>query len=212
MTDNGYLQMTINGLAGGQSFANLLYYAYEEGVEAPWTSALVGAFMTEWAEQYLTIWLAAMPEVYTLVSLVGRVVDTRGVVISDNAVEVPVAEVGLLLQTINGPFQTAIIRLPTVRAEAVGARAMKRSYLAFGPLGSTTMEEDGALVLGALGYLGDVADAISAQITVGVDVFVPIRVGRTAAPEDPAVGIVTDGIVDPFGSFRKSRKRRANGT
>lgn len=212
MSDTGYLQMSLVGSAGGQSFVNILYYGSEDGTEVVWTDSLISAFLTEWGETHLTTWLSAMPEVYTLDRFVGRVVDTRGTVISDIAVEVPVAEPGLLLQTINGPFQTAIIRLPTVRAVAMGARAMKRSYIAFGPLGSTTMDVAGELTLLVKGYIGDVAEAISQTLVVGVDEFYPVRIGRTVAPADPAIGIITAGAVDPFGSFRKSRKRRANGS
>lgn len=212
MADTGYLQMTIAGSAGGQAINNVLFYGQEDGTEAVWTDSLLLAFLTEWGENFLDTWLDAMPDDYTLQSLVARVVDTRGVVLSDNAVSLAVALPGTRVQDINGPFQCAIIRLPTVRAVAMGARAMKRSYIAFGPLGNTTLTADGALVLVAANYIGAVAAALGTILTVGTEDYYPVRIGRTVAPAVPAIGIVTTPAVDPYGSFRKSRKRRANGS
>jgi hypothetical protein len=212
MSDDGYLQLTVNGSAGGQAFANVFYYGIDDGGPLNWTDALVAAALAEWGETVVGAWLLAMPDDYTLLNLEGRVVSERATVLSDNAVVLAVNEPGELVQAINGPFQTAIISFTTVRAEAYGYRSLKRSYIAFGPLGSTTMESTGALVLVALNYLGDVADLLATPLVVGLETLAPVRIARTVAPATPGVSLVTGASVAPFGSFRKSRKRRASGT
>lgn len=204
--------MSLLGTAGGQAIANVLYYGDENGSPFPWDAIVIGALFNEWLETHLDAWLDAHHTGYSLTTLVGRAVNERGVVISDNAVELAVNQPGTIVQSINGPFQTAIIRLPTVRNEAEGARGMKRSYLAVGPLINNALTETGELTLGTLAYMQAVADAVSAPIDSGLYLHAPVRIGRTVAPAQPAIGLVIDGIVDPFGSFRKSRKRRANGT
>lgn len=211
MADLGYLQLTLVGTAAGQAILNILYYGNDVGESVEWTTPLIAGFLTEWGETHVNDFLDHMPDAYTLSLLSGRVVDSRGAVISDNAVELSVAQAGAFATTINGPFQVAILPIQTVRVESEGTRALKRSYLAIGPLWNTALEETGALTIGATVDMNAIADIVEAPLTVGVQEFAPVRVGRTVAPATPAVGLVTGVSVDPFSSFRKSRKRRANG-
>lgn len=212
MADNGYAQLSLLGTAGGQAIANVLYYGDDAGDILSWTTAMINDLFSEWAEGCLAEWLAAHPTGYTLNTIVARIVNERGVVVSDNAVELAVGDPGTIAQTFNGPAQVAIIRLPTVRNETIFARALKRSYLAIGPLINNALTESGALTIGTLAYMQALADVISTPLGGAVQDYHPVRVGRTLAPAQPAVGRVVDGIVDPFGSFRKSRKPRANGS
>lgn len=212
MADLGYAQLTLLGSAGGQAIANILYYGDDAGDPFPWDAITLGDLMTEWGEGLMDAWLDAHSTGYTLNTMIGRAVDTHGVVISDNAVELAVGEPGTIVQTFNGPSQVAIIRLPTVRNNAIGSRALKRSYLAIGPLINNALTETGALTIGTLAYMQTLADGLSAHINGAIYEYAPVRVGRTAPTDTPAVGIVVDGIVDPMGSFRTSRKPRANGS
>jgi hypothetical protein len=212
MPYSGYVQLSLDGSYAGQSVVNLLYYGNDAGETIGSIDGFfLSAFGAEWAEAYAAEWASRMVEGYSLDSLSIRAVNAQGVVISDVTQVITVGEDGAAGAGTDGAFVTTIISFSTERVESEGTRALKRSYLAVGPVASGYVDNDGALSLAGVSNYAALLPVVTGPVSVGFIECNPVRIGRTVAPETPAVGLVLGAALRPYVSTRKSRKRRPSG-
>lgn len=209
---DGYAKLVLRGTASGQEIRNILYYGTEDGDVMPWSPALAGQIAAVWAEDIEAEWVLQLPTTYTLEDIYVEWVDQHGAVVSDYPVVLPINTPGGEAAVMDGPYQCAIIAFRNAASQATSpaARNLKRSYIAYGPLVSTFIENDGSVNTGTLA-LDTLLGLLDSPIVVGFDNLVPMRVGRTLTTEAPAVGMVVDAYLRPFASVRRSRKVRPSG-
>lgn len=209
---NGYIQLILGGRAGGQNINNILYYGDDAGNAFTMNDALLAAFVAQWEDQFATDWCSVMADTYTLATLTAYAVDVRGLVVSDNPAQSAPALAGAVSGLCSSPAVTAILSIKTSSIPSEGSRSLRRSYLALGPVPEVHVDTNGALTATALTEYAEIA-ALVATFCGGVaGDFQPVRLGRTEAPAAPAIGSILSVNVQPFVSFRKSRKFRPSGT
>lgn len=118
---------------------------------------------------------------------------------------------------LSGPYQTATLTfgmgslLISSTPSALG-RAFKRSYLAFGPLLESDIDNTGALVSGTLDLLEDLGEDLATAVEADGEVMAPIRVRLETVGAWQCVTqwrhVVSCGP-RAFSGTRKSRYRRA---
>lgn len=208
----GYVQLILGGRAGGQNVNNILYYGDDAAEPFTINDAGLAAFVAEWEDEFAADWLSKMADTYTLATLTAYVVDVHGSVISDNPAQSAPAAPGTDAGACSSPAVTAILSFQTSSIGAIGSRSLRRSYLALGPVPEVHVDTNGALTATALANYATLAALVSSTFNGAVDQYEPVRLGRTAALAQPAVGTIVSATVQPFVSFRKSRKFRPSGT
>jgi len=211
---DAYIKCAVEGVAEGQTIVSILYAGNESG--EPLTGGaepdVLEAYAAAWAEQNADLWVAMLPDTFTLTQLRMSGVDDRLVVVSDNEVVFPVGVPGARDDASDGVDLVAIIRLPNIRVDGLGTRNVKRSYVAYGPIGSEFINNDKSFTLGSVTFLDAVLPIFSEPVVVGLQEAWPVRIARTVDPAQPGVGKVQSPFYDPIASSRKSRRPNPRGT
>lgn len=206
-----FYKAVFSGSYQGQAIVNVLYYGSDGGVGfSAWSPTEAAQLGSELELLVVPEYLPSLPSTYTLAEIVVSAVDERGVTVSDYEVSVPINEPGGSAVNSEGQAQVAIIAFQTTKAPE-GDRNVKRSYLAYGPLHDSSQASDGALESAYAAGLADLLIILFTNLSSLTGDFVPMRVGRTVAPNPVALGKVSGITLRPYASFRKSRKRRPTG-
>lgn len=206
-----YYKAVLSGTYQGQNIVNVLFFSDVGGVPFSAWSATTAAQLADAIEAVIAPeYVLNLPSTYNLDLITVTAINDRGITVSDYEVSVSPGLPGGAVVNSEGQAQVAIIAYQTTTAPGAG-RNVKRSYLAYGPLHDSSQSSDGTLdgtyVVGLVTLLEALLDPLG---SAGPD-FYPIRVGRTVDPAPTAVGRVTQVVVRPFASFRKSRKTRPTG-
>lgn len=209
----GYIvKVVINGSAFGQNINNILYYAQADGQSFPaYPSAEIADLADTLSADLVVDWCAALPDEYTLHNFALSTVDERGVTNSPYDVIETVEALGVQGGAGVGAMLCAIIPFQTL-ATASADLNLKRSYLAFGPLPETFVDDDQSITAAAATLIADILLILGTNRSGSVSDYAPVRVGRTVAPAPTRVGIVNGISLRPYASIRKSRMVNPRGT
>lgn len=209
----GFINVDVVGVAGGQQIVNKLYYGNDVGESFLFNDAFMASFGAAWSATFLEDWLGEQTTRYTLSQLEVRAVDARGNVISENAAEIGINAAGDIDNAIPGAGLAAILSIKTTSVSSEESRSLKRSYLAWGPVPSVFITDPtGELTNTAKTAYATIAALIGTSLLISAIEYVPVRVGRTVAPATVAVGTIVSVTVKPFVQPRKSRFPRTDGT
>jgi len=206
------VKMRLNGSAGGQEIDSLLYYTSENGIPINPTPTQLLEFGEEWLTVNALNWTNGLPSVYNLNGLTLSVLDLRGVTISPFEVQVPADVPGLQSSNVDTVALCAILRFYTVPNPTEGGRAMKRSYLCYGPLSSDFVLTTGEITGAGIVQLDNALGAVTTPVNTTSFEFSPVRTGRTVAPAPIAVAPVFSATLAPYARWRNSRSLSASGT
>lgn len=210
-----YIRMAIVANCLDQEIVNVFYYAYDGINDAAALSAANRLAVGEdWLSNHAADWLAGQYDQYELTELQVSAVDQGGAVVSDYTVVVPASGAGVQGGPADSLGLCAIIGFqcsyPFANATA-GVRVTKKSYIAYGPLVSALIDNDGALLMSAP-LKTAIASSITATVVGDTGDFFPIRVGVVGPVSgETALGKVDSVIFRPYARPRKSRMKRANG-
>jgi len=213
MPVTGFVKAEVRGRASGQNIRNILYYGNDVGEQLTDVGVpFLSSFGAEWAEAYAVDWVTPFPSTYTLEGLSLSVLDIRGNTLDLPAVYFEIDEPGLQASDTDTPAICAILKVVTVPVDSEESRSLKRSYLAMGPISTSFVGDSGNISGPGLVQMALWPAVVAGSVTVGFQECSPVRLGRTVAPSMPALGTILSASVQPFVSFRKSRKFRPNGT
>lgn len=209
----GYVRLALVGSFAGQAINNILYYSQDpSGNPVQFSAPEIEAFVGDWAEENANVWLGEMVTGYTLASVVATVVDEHNVTVSDSPYSLAINEAGGVDAPTSGPSQVAILGMFTAHIDdVITSLAMKRSYLAIGPVPEEWVGESGALNGTATTAYGVLAALVGSSVLSGLSEYSPVRIGRTPPAGTPRVGTITSVFVRPFASDRRSRRFRPTG-
>lgn len=127
---------------------------------------------------------------------------------------VVVSETGTQTYAMDGAGRCAIIAFTLGATNQIipnGHNPMKRSYIAFGPLGAEQVDAAGLLNATELGSgpKGAIIAAITGNVEMGTDAAIPVRWGSEVANDGAhTIAYITDAQFRPYASFRRSRMNR----
>lgn len=211
-TYDGYLQLIIGGRAGGQNVNNILYYGDDAGDPFTFNDAQMASFLADWEAQFASAWVGAMADTYTLATLTAYAIDVHGGVISDNPAQSAPALAGTDAGDCSSPAVAAVLSFQTSSIASIPSRSLRRSYLAIGPVPEVHVNTNGSLTATALTEYGALAALVASSLDIGFFEYQPVRLARTEPLATPAVGTIVSAVVQPYVTFRKSRKFRPDGT
>lgn len=210
---DSYLKLELRGTAVGQNIRNILYYGDDVGAPIVGiNTAFLEQFNGEWAEAYAVGWTVPYPSSYTLDSIVASAVDERGAALDMPFMELQVGEAGVQNSDTDSVAICAIMKITTIVQQDIAVTRPVRSYVAVGPISSLFVNNDGGLTSAALTQLATIPPILAGSVVVGALECTPVRIGRTVSPAPVSVGRVFSVSIQPYTSFRRSRKRRPNGT
>lgn len=205
-------KIAIKGVASGQNIVNLLYYGDDTGQGFLTYPAAEIADIADAINETLTEdWVAALPDEYTLVEYAISTVTERGTTNSPYDVIVPVNEPGIQGGTQAGAMLCAIVPFQTDVAPD-GNLNMKRSYIAFGPVNDTFVDDDQSLTSAFAALMAPILIDIGTTLNGAVGEYRPVRIGRTVNPAPVRVGLVSAISLRPYASVRRSRMKTPRGT
>lgn len=210
-----FIKLAIIANCLDQEIVNVLYYAPTVVDPASALDPLERAsFLTEFEADPLTVFVAGMYDQYEVTELQATAVNESNETTSDYAVVRAVSVNGanggpadsLGLAMIIG-FQCSY---PFTGAP-VGVRVPRKSYIAYGPMVSSFIDNDGGILVPTL-VKTSIGASLTASVLADTNTWMPVRVG-VVGPESgtPAVGKVDSVIFRPYARPRKSRMKRANG-
>lgn len=207
-----YPKVTIKGVAGGQNIINILYFGDDAGdYFLTYPSAEIVDIGTTLDEALTEDWLGALPDEYSLVEYAISTVDERGVTNSPNDVIFPVNQAGVQGGTQAGVMLCAIVPFQTNVAPN-GALNLKRSYIAYGPVNDTFVDDDQSLTASFAALMAPILITLGSTLVGSVGEYVPVRIGRTVNPAPTRVGVVSAISLRPYASVRRSRMKSPRGT
>lgn len=207
-----YPKVAIKGVASGQNIVNLLYFGDDAGDSfLSYPAAQIADIGDALNESLTEDWLGALPDEYTLTEYAISTVDDRGVTNSPYDVIIPVNESGIQGGTQAGAMLCAIVPFQTDVAPNA-ALNMKRSYIAFGPVNDTFVDDDQSLTAAFAALLAPILITLGSTLVGAVGEYVPVRVGRTVSPAPVRVGKVSAISLRPYASVRRSRMKNPRGT
>lgn len=210
---DGFVKAVLAGVASTQNIINILYYGNEDGDPiANINSAFLQSFAASLEALLDPDWGAGLADTYNLNTITTWAVNERGVHLDvtpyGQSVDIP----GLRAAATDTPANYAVMRF--INSIPIGSSyiSVKRSYIAYGPLTSTDIDNDGFINAAAQLEIASAAVLLDDPIDVGVESFMPVRIGRTVSPAPVRLGRVDNVVFQPYVSNRKSRRRRPNGT
>jgi len=193
----------------------VLYYALDgvTGAGAP-DPTTRQALLTAFATNQLANYTALLTANYTATELQATCVNHLNEVNPlTYTVSLAVDQDGPLGGEQDGAANVGIIGFqlsPDVVDAPPGLRLPKRSYIAYGPLPSSMIANDGSTLWVSPGR-GEMEEALTSPLAVLDGDALPIRIGVPNEVGVGAIGTVQSVIFRPFSSDRKSRRRRPNG-
>lgn len=186
-------KMVIEGTALDQTIVSVLYYGGEDGLPANdlFDPAVLEAMAAAWAEENADLWAAMLPDTFTLDYLRMSSLNDRGVTISDNEVLFAVGVPGARDDASDGLDNYIVMRQANTSAYTEVGGSVKRSYVAYGPIGSEFIENNKDLTLGGETFANAVLPIFTTPLTVGLNDFAPVRLARRPDPLVKGLGIVT---------------------
>lgn len=210
---DGFVKVVLRGTASTQNIVNLLYYGNEDG------DPIVGinsAFLQSFAARLATYldpdWGAGLADSYTLNQIECWAVNERQQALDVQYWSEPVSITGLRAAATDTPSMYCVMRMLNAIPTGSSYHSVERSYIAYGPLTSTDIDNDGYINAAAQLEIAVAAVLLDDPIDIGVEVFAPVRIGRTVAPNQVHFGRVSNVVFQQYCSSRKSRRRRPNGT
>lgn len=207
-----YYKVLLAGYADGQNVGNILYYGNDVGDPfTEWDPAYAADLGDALVESLDGVYTDPLPTTYTLNTVRVTGIDSHGVTISDTYVDVPAGISGDQAVATDTPGICAIIRFTCYKTPDAG-RVPKRSYIAYGPLHSTWVANNGELSSDFKAAVAPLQTLLGSNIVGGLTEYRPVRIGRTAPDEPTAIGNVVAVPLAPFARVRKSRMFTASGT
>lgn len=208
----GIVQVIIKGTAAGQEIRNILYFGGPAGETVEIVSSVqLAAFLFAFGEAFDGVWGLGLANSYNAYELEAKVLDIRGVVADFPPEILPVDWDGLRSDATDTQGLYAVINMKNTAVGSEGARSLRRSYLAYGPLVNLDVGADGALQAALISEVNSLLPVLDDVVSDGVNEYWPVRLGRTKDPDIPALGLVSVAILRPYASFRRSRLRRPTG-
>lgn len=208
----GYYKLAVEATFATQNIVNILYYGTDEwGAFSDFEESIANDIAASFVSDIAPTWLDAMTLAYTINQLTMSFVNQHGASETPFPVVVPVGLSGTINGATAGQFITSILAFNTTTAIDADLN-VKRSYLAFGPLPEDFVADNGSIVPSYGDLLADVRDLLVVPLEGSLNLYAPVRVGRTPPASPTRVGRIISGIVRPFASTRKSRKYTPRGT
>lgn len=209
-----FIKLAIVGQSLGQEVVAVLYYAETSGDP---DEALSPTVRTEFGEGFasaqLQDYVAGLSNQYEVTELQVSAVNEDNEVTSNYTVFVPDSTSGIRTGALDGVANVGVIGFqvsyPFLGAP-VGLRVPKRSYLAYGPIQSGDIGDNGAM-LWATAFTTPIQSALTSQVTVTGSTWMPIRIGVPNNLGVSAIGKIEGIIFRPYSSDRRSRRQRPNG-
>ena len=214
---NEILKVALVGLAEGQEIVNIFYYAPSD-ILSGWALSPVAReeFYAEWMPM-----VKAVLDPLLSADYVGSEVYMSAVTVSNTeAGGYPSIFPNTVAGEVAGGSDTVALAAIVAQrcreyAAGPGIRVPKKSYLAFGPLASANVGDNG-LLLWNDAEKATVVDLCSANVELSEGesaplIWSPVRVGVLNQDNIPAVGYVETALVRQYCRPRKSRLFRANG-
>lgn len=206
------MKVAIRGSCIGQNIVNVLYYGQNDGSSfSSYPTGEVADLGDALSESLVVPYVACLPEEYTLTDFLITTVDEHGVTNSPVDFIEPVGALGIQGGALVGAMLCAVLPFTTLPAPGASTN-LKRSYLAFGPLPETFLDDDQGISDAAAALIADVLLVLGAPVSGGISDYRPVRIGRTAPSAPTRVGRVTGISLREFGSVRRSRMKNPRGT
>lgn len=201
----------IRGLALGQQVQNTFFYSGVNALLTGYDTAAAPVLAAYWRDTYLTDYLSGLSVHYFAETIRVTGVNMSNESISPFPYELAISGQGAVVGDADGAALCAILAFRTnFPSEGATPGVPKRSYIAYGPLGTASITLNQGTSFGGV-VEENILTFMTGSVFSGGNELIPYRIG-TPSPGVPArLGVVEDAVIRPKARWRDSRAYKATG-